>query len=303
MDLIKLAYFRSAARQEHFTRAAQAEHVAQPALSRQIRMLEVELGVPLFDRVGRGVRLSAAGRALLPRVERIMAEIDAIRHDAQALRGLRGGSVALGFLHSIGAHLLPGALAAFRARHPQVNFALHEGSWSLLEERVLRGDLDLAITSPVPAADRALTATTLLRDELMVALPPGHRLAQAEEVRVEQLAAESFIFLAGSFGELHVLTTDACSRAGFRPRVAFEAEGLGTMRGLVGAGLGVALLPALASHVRDEGAPAPVFRRLAGGPVFRMICLVHHAERTLSPAAAAFAEALTSRFRVVSDAD
>lgn len=303
MDLIKLAYFRAAARQEHFTRAAEAEHVAQPALSRQIRMLETELGLPLFDRVGRGVRLTSAGRALLPRVERVLAEIDAIQHDVQALRGLRGGSVALGFLHSIGAHLLPSALAAYRARHPQVNFALHEDARVNLEERVLRGELELAISSPLPVADRGLLGVPLLRDELMVALPPGHRLAQADEVRLEQLASEPFIFLAGSFGELHVITTEACGRAGFRPRVAFEAEGLATMRGLVGAGLGVALLPALASRVRDEGAPAPVFRRLSGQPVYRLVGLVRHGERALSPAAAAFAELLESRYRYEAHAE
>jgi LysR family transcriptional regulator, transcription activator of glutamate synthase operon len=298
MDLVKLAYFRSAARHEHFTRAADAEQIAQPALSRQIRMLEAELGLPLFDRVGRGVKLTAAGRALLPRVERILTEVDALEHDVQALRGLRGGSVALGFLHSIGAHLLPSVLALFRARHPQVNFALHEGSWSLLEERVLRGELELAITSPMPAGDRGLVGVPLLHDELVVALPPGHRLAQADEVRLEQLAGDAFVFLAGSFGELHVVTSEACARAGFRPRVAFEAEGLATMRGLVGAGLGVALLPELASRVRDEGAPAPIFRRLAGTPAYRVIGLVRHAERALSPAAAAFAEMLAARYPV-----
>jgi LysR family transcriptional activator of glutamate synthase operon len=297
MDLVKLAYFRSAARHEHFTRAAEAEQIAQPALSRQIRMLEAELGLPLFDRVGRGVRLTTAGRSLLPRVERILAEIDALQRDVQALRGLRGGSVALGFLHSIGAHLLPAVLAAFRVRHPHVNFALHEGSWSVLEERVLRGELELAITSPMPSSERALVGVPLLRDDLVVALPPGHRLAQGDEVRLEQLAGESFVFLAGSFGELHAVTTEACSRAGFRPRVAFEAEGLATMRGLVGAGLGVALLPTLASRVRDEGAPAPTFRRLVGPPVYRVIGLMRHAERALSPAAAAFADMLASRYQ------
>jgi LysR family transcriptional activator of glutamate synthase operon len=199
--------------------------------------------------------------------------------------------------------MLPAPLAAFRALHPQVNFALHEGPRLQLEERVLRGELELAITSPLPSTDRGLTAVPLLRDELVAALPPGHRLAQAEEVRLQLLSGDPFIFLAGTFGELHTVTTDACARAGFRPRVAFEAEGLATMRGLVGAGLGVALLPALASRVRDEAAPTPVFRRLAGEPAFRVIGLVRHAGRMLSPAAAAFAELLMSRARLGAGAD
>jgi LysR family transcriptional regulator, transcription activator of glutamate synthase operon len=297
MDLTQLVYFRAAATHEHFTRAAEAAHVAQPALSRQIKALETELGLPLFDRIGRGVRLTAAGRAIFPRVERMLAEVEAIRRDVRSLSNLEGGTVALGFLHSIGAHLLPSVLAAFRGRHPGVGFTLHEAAWLELEERVAHGDLDLAITSPVPAQRSDLSGHPLLRDDLVAALPPRHPLAAADEVQLGDLAHEPFIFLGASFGELRTITRDACARAGFAPRVAFEAEGLATMRGLVGAGLGVALLPALASRVRDEGAPAPICRPLAGRPAHRVIGLVRHAERSLSPAASAFAEVLIARYR------
>lgn len=296
MDLTQLIYFRAAARLEHFTRAAEAEHVAQPALSRQIHALESELGLPLFDRVGRGVRLTAAGRALLPHVERILAEVAAIEQDARTLRDLKGGTVALGFLHSIGAHLLPGVLAAFRVHHPAISFTLREGAWSELEALVRQGDLDLAITSPLPDGAGDLVATTLLCDDLVAALPPHHPLASRAEVHLSDLAHEPFIFLGASFGELRHITWEACTRAGFTPRIAFEAEGLATMRGLVGAGLGVALLPDLASHVRENGAPAPACRPLAGRPVHRVIGLVRHAERVPSPAAAAFADLLIARF-------
>jgi LysR family transcriptional regulator, transcription activator of glutamate synthase operon len=296
MDLTQLAYFRAAATHEHFTRAAEAVHVAQPALSRQIRTLETELGLALFDRVGRGVRLTPAGGTILPRVERILAEVDGLRRDVRSLCGLEGGTVALGFLHSIGAHLLPAVLAAFRARHPAVGFSLHEAAWSELEERVVHGDLDLAITSPLPERRNDLVVKRLLRDDLVAALPPHHRLAFSQEVQLADLAHEPFIVLGASFGELRTITHDACSRSGFVPRVAFEAEGLATMRGLVGAGLGVALLPAMASRVRDDGSPAPVCRPLVGRPAHRIIGLVSHAQRALSPAAGAFADLLTSRF-------
>jgi LysR family transcriptional activator of glutamate synthase operon len=296
VDLTQLAYFQAAATHEHFTRAAEAAHVAQPALSRQIHALETELGLRLFDRVGRGVKLTAAGRTILPHVERILAEVNGIRADARMLSNLEGGTVALGFLHSIGAHLLPAMLATFRARHPHVGFTLHEGPWSELEERVLHGDLDLAITSPLPEAGKDLSAIQLLRDDLVAALPPHHRLARCSEVELAQLASEDFIFLGASYGELRTITRQACAAAGFTPHVAFEAEGLATMRGLVGAGLGVALLPELASRVHEEGAPAPVFRPLAGRPVHRIIGLVRHAARRPAPAAAAFAEMLVARF-------
>jgi LysR family transcriptional regulator, transcription activator of glutamate synthase operon len=301
MDLTQLAYFQTAAETEHFTKAAESAHVAQPALSRQIRALETELGLPLFDRLGRGVRLTAAGRTVLPRVERILAEVEAIRRDMRALRDLESGTVALGFLHSIGAHMLPTALAAFRARHPGVGFTLHEAPWTDLEVLIERGDLDLAITSPLPEHRPELAATPLLRDDLVAALPPDHPLASCREVHLSSLANEPFIFLGASFGELRTITADACARAGFQPRIVFEAEGLATMRGLVGAGLGVALLPSLASHVRDESAPGPICRPLAGRPVHRMIGLVRRADRWQSPAAAAFAAVLVSRFKPTGD--
>jgi LysR family transcriptional regulator, transcription activator of glutamate synthase operon len=296
VDLTQLLYFQAAAKHEHFTRAAEAVNIAQPALSRQIRNLETELGVRLFDRVGRGVRLTAAGRSILPHVDRVLAEINGIRSDVRMLSNLEGGTVALGFLHSIGAHLLPSVLAAFRAAHPHVGFTLHEGSRSELEEHVRRGELDLAITSPLPPPGKDLIGVELLRDELVAALPPHHRLARRDEVQLGQLANEDFIFLGASFGELRTITRRACEAAGFVPRVTFEAEGLATMRGLVGAGLGVALLPQLASRVHDEGAPAPVFRPLVGAPAHRIIGLIRHAERLPAPAASAFADLLISRF-------
>lgn len=295
MNLTQLQYFQMAAKYEHFTRAAEAVHIAQPALSRQIRDLESELGLSLFDRVGRGVKLTGAGRAILPRVERMLAERENIRRDIRVLRELEGGTVALGFLHSIGAHLLPGVLATFRSKHPAIGFTLHEGAWSELEQRVRNGDTDLAIISPLPPPGGDLDATELLHEDLVAAVPPRHPLASQREIHLADLARESFIFLGASFGELRTITREACRQAGFVPRVAFEAEGLATMRGLVGAGLGVALLPAMSSRVRDEIAPAPTCRPLAGRPAHRIIGLVRHAGRPLSPAASAFKDVLISR--------
>ncbi len=296
VTLTQLRYFRAAAHAEHFTKAARSCNVAQPALSRQIRDLENELGLNLFDRVGRGVKLTAAGKVVLPRVDRILQEEKNILRDLRALQGLESGTVALGFLHSIGAHMLPKALAAFRAEHAAISFTLQEGSWSELDERVRSGDLDLAIVSPLPPRESGLEGVELLHDELVAALPPTHRLAAAREIHLSELKNEPFIFLRATFGELRTLTSVACQRAGFEPRMAFETEGLATMRGLVGAGLGVALLPAMASHVREEGGPTPVCVPLAGRQTYRVIGLVHQAERALSPAANAFRALLIDQF-------
>lgn len=297
MNLLQLEYFEAAARYQHFTQAAKTLNVAQPALSRQIRQLENELGLPLFDRVGRGVRLTDAGQSLLTHVVRMLAERDNIQRDMRALRQLEAGTVALGFLHSIGAHLLPGALADFRAAYPSIGFTLHEGPGHDLLQRVQQGDLDLAIVSPVPQAEHGLESMELLREDLVAAVPPTHRLARQREIHLSDLKEESFIFLGAKFGELRNITREACANAGFAPQIAFEAEGLATMRGLVGAGLGVALIPNMASHMREQAIPTPVFRPLAGQPAHRIIGITYLADRTLSPATAAFKRMLIARCR------
>lgn len=297
MNLTQLEYFQSAAKLEHFTKAAEAMNVAQPALSRQIRHLEMELGLRLFDRVGRRVKLTDAGRTLLPRVDRMLTEAENIKRDMLALAQLEGGTVALGFLHSIGAHLLPGLLAAFRSEHPPIGFALHEGPGHELLECVRDGDLDMAIVSPLPSPEHRLESIELLRDELVAAVPPDHPLAQQREIQLASLKTESFIFLGAKFGELRNITREACQTAGFNPRVAFEAEGLATMRGLVGAGLGVALIPEMASHVREQETPTPVFLPLVRRPAHRVIGLVSLPDHMLSPAAVAFKTMVVDRFR------
>lgn len=298
MNLMQLEYFQAAAHLEHFTRAAEAMNVAQPALSRQIRHLETELGLRLFDRIGRGVKLTDAGRTLLPRVERMLTEQANIKRDMLALCHLEGGTVALGFLHSIGAHLLPEVLAAFRSQYPSIGFTLHEGPGHELQERVQQGILDMAIVSPLPQPEHGLESIELLRDELVAAVPPNHPLVKQREIHLASLKTESFIFLGAKFGELRNITREACQYAGFSPRVAFEAEGLATMRGLVGAGLGVALIPEMASHTCEQKVPAPAFRPLARHPAHRVIGLVSLSDRMLSPAATAFKSTVVAHFRI-----
>lgn len=298
MNLTQLEYFLAAARNEHFTKAAEDIGVAQPALSRQIRHLEIELGLRLFDRVGRGVKLTDAGKTLLPRVERMLSEQANIKRDMLSLRQLEGGSVALGFLHSIGAHLLPEVLAEFRSEYPAIGFTLHEGPGQELHERVRQGNLDMAFVSPLPASENGLESIELLRDELVAAVPSNHSLASQREIHLSSLKGEPFIFLGAKFGELRNITYKACQIAGFTPRIAFEAEGLATMRGLVGAGLGVALIPEMASHVREQQIPTPVFRPLARHPAHRRIGLVCLSDRMLSPAAAAFKRMVVAHFHI-----
>ncbi|MFI0998925.1 LysR family transcriptional regulator [Streptomyces galbus] len=237
----RLAHFAGVARTEHVTRAAQEMNVPQSTLSRAMARLEQDLGVDLFARHGRTVSLTPAGRTFLTSVERALAEVrraaDEVRADADAATG----KVAFGFLHTMGAETVPALLHAFRADHPRVRFGLVQNHGEAMLEGLRAGQLDLCLTSPVPDAPD-LVARRLDEQKLRLVVPADHRLAGRRRVRLAEAAEETFVTLEPGYG-LRRITDALCQEAGFRPRVAFEGEEAETLRGLVAAGLGVALLP------------------------------------------------------------
>jgi DNA-binding transcriptional LysR family regulator len=238
----RLHQFVAVARSEHMTRAADEIEVPQSTLSRGIARLEDDLGVALFARVGRSVRLTREGRTLLRYAERALVELVAadreIRGDVDELHG----RVGLAFHSTLGATLVSRLLLDFRATHPGVRFDLVQGPNALLLERLRAGDVDLAVTSPLPD-EPGLVSEQLAEEELVLAVPAEHPLAgRTGGVLLSEAAGEPFVMIAPGLGLRG--TVDAwCRRAGFVPRPAFEGADLETLRGLVGAGLGVALLP------------------------------------------------------------
>ncbi len=237
----RLAQFASVARREHVTRAAQEMQIPQSTLSRALVRLEQDLGVDLFARRGRSVSLTPAGRTFLGSVERALGEVaraaDAVRADADPA----SGKVAFGFLHTMGSETVPGLIRAFRADHPGIRFSLVQTYGEAMLERLRAGELDLCLTSPVPDQP-GLVGCRLDEQRLRLVVPEDHRLAARRRVRLAEAAEEAFVTLEPGFGLRHI-TDELCRAAGFRPRVAFEGEEAETLRGLVAAGLGVALLP------------------------------------------------------------
>lgn len=237
----RLAQFAAVAREEHVTRAARALGVPQPTLSRAMARLEADLGLALFARRGRTLTLTTAGRDFLAHAERALAEVgrgaEAVRADAHP----ETGKVAFGFLHTLGSETVPGLLREFRRDHPRVRFALVQnyGEWML--QRLRAGELDLCLTSPVPDAPD-LTARRLDEQRLRLVVPDDHRLAGRRRIRLAEVAEEPFVTLEPGYGMRRMLEA-LCAEAGFAPRIAFEGEEAETIRGLVAAGLGVALLP------------------------------------------------------------
>ncbi|MFF4981603.1 LysR family transcriptional regulator [Streptomyces sp. NPDC001046] len=237
----RLAYFAGVARTEHVTRAAREMDVPQSTLSRSLARLEQDLGVDLFARHGRTVSLTPAGRTFLASVERALAEIERAAEEVRADADPTGGKVAFGFLHTMGAETVPGLLHAFRADHPRVRFSLVQNYGEAMLERLRAGELDLCLTSPVPDAPD-LVARRLDEQKLRLVVPADHALAGRRRIRLAEAAEEMFVTLEPGYG-LRRITDDLCKEAGFTPRIAFEGEEAETLRGLVAAGLGVALLP------------------------------------------------------------
>jgi DNA-binding transcriptional LysR family regulator len=279
MDLHHLRYFEAVARHGHVTRAARELHIAQPSLSKQIQVLEAELGVVLFDRVGRRVELTEAGQLLLPYARRVLREVAEARAALQQWGSLEHGQVAIGAPPTVGAHVLPRALAAFHQRYPAIELRLLEMGAARLAALLEEGAIDLAVISVLLPG---LVSAELFSEELVVAVAQDHPLAQQQAVRSAELAAEQFILFPEGY-ELRSRTLQFCRAAGFEPQVALNGGETDTVMRLVAAGLGVALAPRLAL----EGIVGIVGLHVADVELERTLRLIWHPERSRSPAAEA----------------
>jgi DNA-binding transcriptional LysR family regulator len=279
-----LRQFVAVAREEHMTRAAESLGIPQPTLSRSIARLEAELGVPLFTRPGRSVRLTRHGRSLLECSQRALVALSASLERLTGEADPDRGRVALGFLHTLGGEVVPRLVRDFRAAHPAVRFALVQDGSQRLLARLGDGEIDLCLTSPLPAgAD--VRARGLAEQRIDLFVPAGHRLAARRDgLPLAAAAGEDFIVMEPGYG-LRAITDALCREAGFEPRVTFEGEEVDTARGLVGAGLGVSLLPATASSLAD---PSVVPVRVSAPRAARTVGLAWAADRPLSAPAAAF---------------
>ncbi|HWD63913.1 MAG TPA: LysR substrate-binding domain-containing protein [Solirubrobacteraceae bacterium] len=285
MDLRQLRYLVALSEEGSFTRAAAREHVAQPALSQQIRRLEEELGITLVERTTRSLAITDAGELLIARARRALAELEAARDDLLRLKGIRSGRVNLGVMHTMGPIDISLALAVFHERYPEVELTVREQSSEELAELLRVDELDLAFLSVTERVEsHGLSLHQLVSEELVVMLPHGHRLASRRTLRVAELAEEEFIsYREGS--RIRELLVGAAEQAGFHPKVKLESNESQRVRRLVARGMGVAILPA--SDAVAPGAPVSVVR-LRAPALTRDITLAWRAQRRLPPAAAEF---------------
>lgn len=242
MELRQIIYFIEVAKREHVTEAAQALHVAQSAVSRQIFNLEEELGVDLFIRDGRNVRLTTIGRIFLEQMERAMNVINDAKQVVNEYTDPEKGTVHIGFPSSLATYILPTAISAFREKYPHVQFDLNQGSNAQLTESILKGDVNMALIAPVPIQDPKVKGTILFTEEIHALLPIQHPLATSETLTLNQLRDDDFILFPEGF-VLRNMLEKACKQLGFSPHVAFEGDDIDAIKGLVSAGLGISLVP------------------------------------------------------------
>ncbi|MFH8623829.1 LysR family transcriptional regulator [Streptomyces vietnamensis] len=250
-----LRVLRAVAATGSFSAAARELGCTQPAVSQQMKALEASAGTPLLIRTGREMRLTQAGEVLVRHASGILAGLTAAEEEVAAIAGLRAGRVRLVSFPSGSSTLVPTALAALRAAHPGTRVSLVEAEPPRSIEMLREGDCDIALAFRYGAGQAEwddLVVRPLLADRLVGLVPEGHRLAGAGSVGIAELADESWI--AGC-PRCRRQLVDVCEDAGFTPRIDFATDDYPAVVGLVGAGLGVAVLPELAiESVRPKGA-------------------------------------------------
>ncbi|AKP75685.1 MULTISPECIES: LysR family transcriptional regulator [Priestia] len=235
MELLQLKYFQVVARLEHISKAAEELYVSQPALSKTISQLEKELGIRLFDRNGKYIKLNRYGKAFCSKVERALKTLEDAKHELKDMSNDPCEEIRLVVLAS--SHLLPELLSRFREQYPQVRFRLMQH----LTNSYSQPDFDLCI-SAFPLTTRQIEHTPLLRESILLAVPLDHHLAKQSRVKLNELKNEKFIVLKKG-KELRKITDAICKEQNFVPQITFESDDPATVRGLIRAKQGIGFIP------------------------------------------------------------
>ncbi|MFC9266174.1 LysR substrate-binding domain-containing protein [Streptomyces zhihengii] len=254
MELRQVRYFLTLAEECHFGRAAARLHIAQPALSQQIRQLENELGTPLFHRSTRRVELTEAGQHLTGYARSLVAEEERARIHMTELATGQAGRVSIGFIGTATYDVLPRVALTIRAELPHITLELRgELLTPQLADGLLTGAYDLAVLRPGTHPE-SLGITPLRTEPLVAVLPAHHPLAAHQRISLDALKEETFVtHPARPQSVMHDRVLDACARAGFQPSALVEVGETATLVVLVAAGHGVALVPASVQSLRLDG--------------------------------------------------
>jgi DNA-binding transcriptional LysR family regulator len=307
LDVRRLKVLREVIVRGSFSAAAESLHLSQSAVSQQIAVLEREVGLPLLERTSDGPKLTAAGEALMEHGDAVICRLEEAEREIAQIAGLEGGRLRLACFPSASATLMTRALALFRQRFPNVELEFSEQEPEDSIPGLKRGDFDLIVVFDYPDLplefDRDTEAELIYEEPMFVALPPGHPLAAAKSVRIEDLADEDWLCGARP-SSCRTKVLQFGREAGFEPRIAFESEDYNVLQGFVAGGLGVTVLPELAaSHpeielrevrgakptrrdwalTRESESRSPAAEEMLG--MLREVCLTYRSERKVRVAA------------------
>jgi DNA-binding transcriptional LysR family regulator len=281
MELHQIKYFTALCETLNFTRAAERCNVTQPSLTRAIRLLEEELGGPLFHRERANTHLTELGRLMQPHLEQVLAEIEAAKGRAQAARKLEDVTLTLGMMCSIGPGRLIDLVGQYRGKYPSTTVVLHDEPAAALQERLINGDLDVALLGMPEGLDDRLHLTPLYQERFEITFAPGHRFEQASEIRCADLQGETYVCRAH------------CEYKAYAGRILGEM-GISTVQtyisdrddwcfAMIMAGMGLGFTPEYAA-----GPEAMLRRRLVDPEFARTVNVATVRGRPHSPAVGAF---------------
>lgn len=290
MELLQLQYFQTVARMEHMTKAAKELRIAQPALSKTIARLEEDLGVPLFDRQNRQIKLNSFGKAFLRSVDTALSALEEGRREVSDLAGMERGSIRIA---TTALSRLSKALGDFRTRYPDVNFRITQIAPDSMMEMVQmleNGDVDLCFTAAA-LEEGKIREIPVLHAEVFLAVPHAHRLAGRNSISLGDLAGEAFIeYKAGH--PFRKMNEEFCQMAGITPNVVCEVDEPAALVSLVAAGLGVAFVPGC----KGDEEPSYAMVRIEKPSCYRTFSIAWLEARYLSKAAREFQQFLVDYF-------
>ncbi|MFG0214735.1 LysR family transcriptional regulator [Brevibacillus porteri] len=287
MELLQLQYFLTVARMEHVTEAARSLHVTQSSLSKTIQRLEEDLGVPLFDRKGRKLRLNEFGSKFLCRVERALFELEQGKLELNDLSNPEHGTLELAVTT---ASTLPNILREFRKKRPDIQFHVQMLTTQEMVTLLHRGEVDFCLSSP-PIQEDDIECQIVYIDPILVAVPSGHRLADRNIISLTELKDESFVGVKRGYGTRDFVDS-ICKSVGFVPTYVYEGDEPARLIQLVEADIGIAFIPSTARDSREQ----IKYLQVENHELVREIALLWHKSRYISRAAQEFREVVVDYF-------
>ncbi|CAM3228313.1 MULTISPECIES: LysR family transcriptional regulator [Brevibacillus] len=291
MELRQVRYVLAVAEERSFSRAANRLHLAQPSLSQQIAKLEKLLGVTLFHRLPQHVELTDAGQRFVQVAQTLVDMSDGLEREMRSYAVGESGKLMVGSLPITGAYVLPHVISAFTKRFPGVELQLVEDTSSHLEQLLVRGKIDVSLLT-MPIGDLSIETIPAINEEIFLAVPPQHPLAEREEIDLAELSDQPFILLKEGQG-FRTISLRLCELAGFRPRIVFESSNIQTVQSLVSAGMGFSFAPKMITLAPGSIEP-PVYVRLTSKPS-RTLVVAYRKDRPLSKPAEAFVQILVDQ--------